>query len=149
MALRSIFSRRTASDALRRMTAVVGVLDDDLADLASRLAEPLPARTLSDTEWQAAEAARVTVEHSLRELELDVAVATAQANDWRAKAVSAAERGDSPLADQARFRAAEADEIVRSYTQELCAVRVFLQEWAVRVARADSGRPSLPPASER
>jgi hypothetical protein len=149
MPLRSIHSRRTTTDAVRRMRAVLGVLDQELTELATQLAEPVPTRMLSDSEWNAAEAARAAVERDLWQLEAEGAVVRAQANDWRAKAALAAQRGDVPLADQARVRSAEAEQVARSYAQEISAVRVFLQEWAIRVTRAPSERPSAPPANER
>jgi hypothetical protein len=61
----------------------------------------------------------------------------------------AAQRGDGLLAEQARVRAAEADQIHRSYTQEIADVRVFLREWAARVSRSGSGQHSPPLANER
>ena len=131
------------------MRAVLGVLDHDLAELETQLAEPIPVTTLSEAEWQAAEAARAAVAKDLHALEAEAAVVAAQMNDWRAKEALAAQRGDARLAEQARVRAAEAEQIYRSYTQEIAGVRVFLHEWAARVTRADSGRPSTPLANER
>ena len=138
MGLRSVFSRRTTTDALRRMRAVLGVIDDDLAEVATQLAAPIPDATLSDAEWLRAEAARRAVERDLRELEAEAAVVAVQLGDWRAKAALAAQRGDVPLAEQARVRVADAEQIYQSYTQEIGAVRAFLQEWAARVRRGDS-----------
>jgi hypothetical protein len=44
MPLSFAFSRRTTADAIRRMRAVLGVLDHDLDALAAQLAEPIPVR---------------------------------------------------------------------------------------------------------
>src|SRR4051812_40345134 len=101
MSLRSVFSRRTTTDAIRRMKAVVGVLDDDIADLGIQLAAPLPAKILSEEEWQRAETARAAVQQDLRGLQAEAAVLAVQLNDWRAKAAMASQRGDGPLARQA------------------------------------------------
>ena len=149
MTLRSIFARRTTADAVRKMRAVLGVLDQDLAELETQFAEPIPATTLSDPEWQAAEGARAAVAKDLGGLEAEAAVVAAQVSDWRAKEALAAQRGDVALAEQARLRAAEAEQTYRSYTREIAGVRVFLHEWAARVTRADSGRISTPLADER
>lgn len=138
MGLRSVFSRRTTTDALRRMRALLGVIDDDLAEIATQLAAPIPDATLSDAEWLRAEAARRAVERDLRELEAEAAVVAVQLGDWRAKAAFSAQRGDVPLAEQARVRVADAEQVYQSYTQEIGAVRAFLQEWAARVRRGDS-----------
>jgi hypothetical protein len=135
MTLRSVHSRTATTDAVRRMRAVLRVLDHDLAECGAYLTVPIPATTLSETEWQAAEAARAAVEHSLRGLEVEAAVVLAQANDWRAKAVAAAQRGDSQLVEQARIRCADVERVYRSYVEEMSSVRVFLQEWTVRVTR--------------
>jgi hypothetical protein len=140
MTLRSVHSRRSTTDAVRRMRAVLGVLDQDLDERGADLALPIPATTLSETEWQAAEAARAAVEQSLRELRAEAAVVLAQTNDWRGKAVLAAQRGDAQLAEQARIRGAEGEQVYRSYVEEMNSIRAFLQEWAVRVTRDVSGR---------
>ena len=50
--------------AVRRMHAVVGVLDEDLAAYERLLAPPLPYAELSADAWPAAEAARQRVEES-------------------------------------------------------------------------------------
>src|SRR5262245_28950292 len=123
MGLRSVFSRRTTTDAVRRMRAVLGVVDDDLAELATQLTVPIPDRTLSESEWQSAEAARTAIEHDLRGLETEAAVIAVQLQDWRAKAALATQRGDVPIAEQARLRAAEVEQVYSSYTQEISAVR--------------------------
>jgi hypothetical protein len=149
MTLRFVHSPRTTTDAVRRARAVLGVFDQDLTRLAAQLADPVPSRVLSEAEWDAAEAARVTVERDLRGLEAEAAVISAQANDWRAKATLANQRGDMPLAEQAQIRAAQTAQLSDSYRQEINAVRAFLQEWAVRVTRAPSGCPSSPLANER
>ena len=149
MTLRSVFARRTTADAVRKMRAVLGVLDHDLAELATQLTEPISATTLSEPEWRAAEAPRGTVQQDLRRLELEAAVVATQVSDWRAKELLAAQRGDGLLAEQARVRAAEADHIHRAYTQEIAAVRVFLHEWAARVSRSGSEHHSPPLANER
>jgi hypothetical protein len=137
MTLRSVFSRRTTSDAVRRMKAVLGILDHDLTELAAQLTEPIPERALSDVEWRTAETARAAVEQDLRQLEAEAAVVATQVSDWQSKAAMAAQRGHGQLAEQARVRAAEADEVYRSYGQEIDSVRIFLHEWSVRVRRAD------------
>jgi hypothetical protein len=118
------------------MRAILGVFDQDLTGLAAWLAEPVPARMLSNTEWAAAEAARIAIERDLRGLEAEAAVVAIQASDRRAKAALAEQHGDVPLAQQAHARAAEADQRSRSYVQEINEVRIFLHEWAVRVTRA-------------
>jgi phage shock protein A len=127
------------------MKAVLGVLDQERSELGTILADPIRATTLSEIEWQAAEAARAAVEQNLRGLAVEAAVLVAQATDWRSKAALAEHRGDTQLAEQARVRAAEVEQTYRSYTQEMSAVRAFLQEWAVRVTRASS----TPAAGER
>jgi hypothetical protein len=139
MSLRSIFARRSTAESIRRMKAVIGVLDHDLDELAARLNDPIPTRALSDAEWSAAEAARAAVEQDLRHLEAEAAVVAMQASDWRAKAALAAQRGDPALADQAHARAAEAEQAQQSYAREIGAVRTFLREWTVRISRAAEG----------
>src|SRR3954469_24185583 len=148
MTLRSVHFRRATTDAIRRTTAVLGVLDQDLTELNTFLAEPIRPTTLSETAWQAAEAARAAVEQDLRGFEAETVVLVAQLTDWRSKAALAAQRGDTQLAEQARLRAAEFEQVYRSHTREISAVRVFLQEWAVRVRRAGSADPSTPLANE-
>jgi peptidoglycan hydrolase CwlO-like protein len=123
-------------DAIRRMRAVVEVLDRDLAQYQTLVATPIPAAALSDAQWERAEAARSAVVQNLRELEQTAAAAATQANNWQAKAEQAARLGQPLLAEQAHLRAEEADAEQRVYAQEVAAVRVFLDEWAVRVTRA-------------
>lgn len=123
-------------DAVRRLRAVIEVLDGDLAQYEVMVATPIPATVLSAAQWERAEAARIAVDQNLRELEDAAAAAATEANDWRAKAEQAARLGQPSLAEQARLRAEESDAEQRVYTQEVAAVRVFLDEWAVRVTRA-------------
>lgn len=122
------------------MKAIIGVLDDDLERLATQLATPLPTRTLSESEWREAEAARAAVERDLRTLEMEAAVIAVQLNDWRAKEAMAAQRGDAALAEQARLRAAETEQVYQSHKEEIGAARAFLNEWAARVHRGDPER---------
>ena len=136
-------------DAIRHLRAVLAVLDEDLAQYHVLLATPIPATILPDALWDRAEAARITVEQTLRELEHAAATAAREAADWHAKATHATIRGELVLAEQARLRAAEADAGQRLYAQEATAVHLFLDEWAVRVTRAAPGRLSIQLPNER
>src|SRR5262249_49185306 len=128
-------SQRMITDveaAVRRMRAVVGVLDEDLATYERLLATPLPYAALPADAWPAAEAARRRVEESLRGTELAAADAVARARSWREKAALASTCGRAQLAEQARGRAATADHEATAYVRESSAIRVFLAEWDVR-----------------
>ncbi|HEY9227646.1 MAG TPA: hypothetical protein VIP11_13405 [Gemmatimonadaceae bacterium] len=135
MRLRSCSAPRV-EDAIRRMRAVLEVLDVDLARYQLLLETPIPATVLSDAQWDRAESARIALERSLDELERATATAARMASDWRAKAALAESRGEPLVAEGARLRATEADAEHRLYAQETAAVRVFLNEWAVRVTRS-------------
>lgn len=122
--------------AVRRMHAVVGVLDEDLATYERLLATPLPCAEVPADAWRGAEADRRRVEESLRRTELAAAEATASARSWREKATVATARGNARLADQALERATDADREAAEYARERSAIRVFLTEWNVRIIRS-------------
>jgi len=124
--------------AVRRMRAVVCVLDEDLAAYERLLATPIPYAELSADDWSGAQAARQRVEESLRSTELAAADAIAGARSWCEKAALATARGRAQLAEQALKHAAAAERAATAYAREGSAIRVFLTEWDVRISRAAS-----------
>ena len=84
--------------AVRRMRAVIGVLDEDLATADRLFGAPLQRTELPPDVWRRAEAARQRVELSLTMLEGAAADASRRARDWQEKAVLAIGRGDAALA---------------------------------------------------
>jgi hypothetical protein len=84
--------------AARRMRAIVGVLDEDLATADRLFGAPLQRTELPPDVWSRAEAARLQVELSLTMLEGAAADASRRARDWQEKAVLAIGRGDAALA---------------------------------------------------
>jgi len=122
--------------AVRRMRAIIGVLDEDLA-AADRLFGAPPQRAeLPPDAWKRAEAARQEVELSLTVLEGAAADASRRAQDWREKAVLAVGRRDAALAHQAMNQAEMAADEATALTVECKELQIFLTEWAVRVSQA-------------
>jgi hypothetical protein len=143
MRFRSTHVPTRTADAVRYMTAVIAVLDDDLGRYEALLAGPIAPTSLSAAEWQTAESARIAVEETLSELDHQALTAATAAKEWQTKAVVAASAGRPDLAAQARIRADEAQVEYLAYIREINAIHVFLQEWAIRVTRASSRGGSM------
>jgi len=131
--------------AIRRLRAVIAILDEDIAAVDRTLGSPLTRTELSPVAWKKAEAARRLVEESLEETERAAADAAQRAQDWYAKAELAVGRGDVVLARQAMTQAETAAEQAATLTCECNELQVFLAEWAVRVTQARP--PTLPEAA--
>ena len=119
--------------AIRRMRALLGVLDEDLATANRTSGAPLARAELAPLDWERAEAARRLVEDSLTEIERAAATASRRARSWHSKAELAVRRGDVALARQAMVQAETAVEEAATLTFECQELQVFLTEWAVRI----------------
>jgi hypothetical protein len=134
---------------IRRMRAVIGVLDEDLATADRLFNAPLARAELPPNAWERAEVARRQLEERVTAAEHAAADASRRAEDWQQKAVLAIGRGDAALARQAIERADEAKEEVAALTLECAELRVFLTEWAVRITKAPPATSTKPLANER
>jgi hypothetical protein len=122
--------------AIRRMRAIIDVLDEDLATADRLFGAPLQRAELSPDVWKRAEAARQQVELSLTALEGAAADASRRARNWQEKAVLAVGRGDAASARQAIDQAGMAADEAAALTVECKELQIFLTEWAVRVSQA-------------
>jgi hypothetical protein len=129
--------------AVRRMRAVVRVLDEDLATAADVLRKPFPPSELSAAAWGAAESDRPAVDESFHMTKRAATAADEQARDWRSKAALARRRGEEQLAEQAERCAERAERAAKEYASESAAIEAFLIAWDARKATAESGeRPT-------
>ena len=135
--------------AVRRMRAVIAVLDEDLATADRLFDAPLARAELPPDLWKRADAARQKVEHSLTAIEEAAEDASRRAKSWQEKAMLAVGRADAALARQAMDNAERAADEAAALTLECQALRVFLTEWAVRVTQAPAPTPPNPLANER
>jgi hypothetical protein len=133
--------------AIRRMRAIIHVLDEDLATADRLFGTPLQRAELSPDVWKRAEAARQQVELSLTALEGAAADASRRARNWQEKAVLAVGRRDEALARQAIDQAGMAADEAAALTVECKELQIFLTEWAVRVSQAPAAtHPEAAPA---
>ena len=121
--------------AVRRMRAIIGVLDEDLATADRLFGVPLQRAELPPDVWTRAEAARRQVELSLMVLEAAAADASRRAQDWKQKAVLAVGRGDAAMARQAMDQAEIATDEAAKQALVCQELQIFLTEWAVRVSQ--------------
>lgn len=122
--------------AIRRMRAIIGVLDEDLANAEGMVDVPLAPVELPPDVWELAEAARRDVELRLVATEAAAADASQRARLWEEKIVTAVERGDHALARRASDQREVASDEAAALTLESRELQVFLTEYAIRVRRA-------------
>lgn len=122
--------------AIRRMRAIIGVLDEDLAIAERRLDVPVAPVELPPEVWERAEAARRDIVLSLAATEAVAADASRRARHWEENFAAAVQRGDDFFARQASKQAAMASDEAAALTLECRELQVFLTEWAVRVRQA-------------
>lgn len=117
---------RSLAEAVRRLNALVRVLDEDLRDFEVPNSIPEGLRDLSGEDGAAARGAIRLVEASLEQLERPAVEARRGAQDWLVRERRAKEGGHSALARQAHRRAEQEEEKAAAYEREIAAMRELL-----------------------
>lgn len=125
---------KSLSEAVVRLRALVGVLDEELRTFQPPTSLPDPLPEMDASRGAAVRSAVSMLEESLDQLEREEAAARQQATDWAKRAKMAHDEGRIDLTQQALQRAAELEQEAQEYEGEVNAARELLRQWDERRA---------------